>query len=147
MLWYCKTLFIKVFPTLKNIVTMISKRKSWYFGGILPIILFIFALFNLKYTYGIYLFSIYSVCFISVYILSVMFAKYIVQRIVHTFTNTVYYKYILQYIVYMYSANTLYVLQGSPQRIRLQRRLYGICLVRVLALRVHCIPKLAYFWA
>ena len=85
---------------------MISETKSWYFGRILQIILFIFALFNLKYTYVIYLFSIYSICFISVYILSVKFAKYIVQRIVHTFMITLYvictyYIYIL-WILFMY---------------------------------------------
>ena len=34
-----------------------------------------------------------------------------------------------------------------PQRMRLQRRLYGICLVHFLACRVPCRPKLAYFCA
>jgi len=38
-------------------------------------------------------------------------------------------------------------IQGYPQRIRLQRRLYGICLVRFLAFRVPCRPKLVYFCA
>ena len=32
-------------------------------------------------------------------------------------------------------------IQGYPQMIRLQRRLYGICLVRFLAFRVPCRPN------
>ena len=38
-------------------------------------------------------------------------------------------------------------IQGYPQRMRLQRRLYGIGLVRYLAYRVPCRPKLDYFCA
>ena len=40
--------------------------------------------------------------------------------------------------------DALYV-QGYPQRMKLQRRLYGSCLVRFLAFKVPCRPKLAYF--
>ena len=139
---YPQLYLYKSIITLKNIVTMISETKSWYFGGILQIILFIFALFNLKYTYVIYLFSIYSICFISVYILSVKFAKYIVQCTYfydHSVCNV--------YILHIYFTNTLYVLQGYPQRMRHQRQLYWICFVHFLAFRVHCMTKLAYFWA
>ena len=36
-------------------------------------------------------------------------------------------------------------IQGYPQRMRLQRRFCGICLVRFLAFRFPCRPKLAYY--
>ena len=39
------------------------------------------------------------------------------------------------------------IIQGYPQKMRLQRRLYGIRLVRFLAFRVPCRPKLPYFCA
>ena len=39
------------------------------------------------------------------------------------------------------------ILQAYIQRMRLQRRLYWICLVRFHLFRVHCRPKLAYFCA
>ena len=43
------------------------------------------------------------------------------------------------------SRHFLLVIQGYPQGMRLQRRLYGICLIRFLAFRVPCRPKLEYF--
>ena len=42
------------------------------------------------------------------------------------------------------SNDFLLKIQGYPQRMRLQRRLFGICF---LAFRVYCSPKLAYFCA
>ena len=38
-------------------------------------------------------------------------------------------------------------IEGYPQRMRLQRRLYGICFIRFLAFRFPCRPNLAYFCA
>ena len=48
---------------------------------------------------------------------------------------------------FSFSLGLLQVLQGYPQRMRLQRRLYGIYLFRFLAFRVPCRSKLACFCA
>ena len=50
-------------------------------------------------------------------------------------------------ICIMQPLNSMFLIQGYPQRMRLQRRLYGICLVPFLTYRVPCRPELLYFCA